>query len=83
MVTAAGLPFQSATLLPLQLLLRRLSLRRLLQVATLQLRLQAVIVRLLHRKVRRVNESPRTIHFHHSLIQYLASDSRNPVVSML
>jgi hypothetical protein len=55
MITAAGLPFQSATLhpcLPLQLLLRRLSLRRLLQVATLQLRLQAVIVRLLHRKVR-------------------------------
>jgi hypothetical protein len=34
-------------------------------------------------QVRRVNESPRTIHFHHSLIQYLASDSRNPVVSML
>lgn len=52
MITAAGLPFQSATLLPLQLLLRRLTLRRLLQVATLQLRLQAVIVRLLHRKVR-------------------------------
>lgn len=49
MITAAGLPFQSATLLPclpLQLLLRRLSLRRLLQ-----LRLQAVI-RLLHHKVR-------------------------------